>query len=175
MATFSPQWAVGQDLIITITPQDVAGATGVWSDNALGAQTLTGRWDNLSDSVNYETTNLSPVGLGTANAVPFEQNASITLKEQVAALPDITSVNKSLQYGNVLRNCLKASNKWKVVIALYDHTGNVISGESYTYYVLCTGLNRTGEKGQVQDEATLSLATVINSSTGAVLANPTYS
>jgi hypothetical protein len=175
MANGIIQYALGKDLTITITAQVVA-ADGTLSDHSDGSFIMNGRVDSVESSVQLQTENLSPMHSFMANPVPYELSGSYSIMEYVEALPLVTSANKGFGYGNVLQYLSKVSFYFKIKLDLYDHTaaGAVMRDSELIYALMTTPVHRSTAKNKTMDSREFQLVSVINTSTGAYLANPSY-
>lgn len=175
MATGIIQYALGKDLTCTITAQVVA-ASGALSDHSSGAFIMNGRIESVESSVQLQTENLSPMHSFLSNPVPYELGGTYSIQEYVEALPLVTGSNKGFGYGNVLQFLSTISFYFKVKLDLYDHTaaGAVMRDSEQFYGLMTTPVHRSTAKNKVMDSREFQLISVLDTSSGVYLANPSY-
>lgn len=174
MATGIPQWALGKDCTVTITPQVVA-ADGTFSDHSIGALVMNGRIDDVSLDTELTTENISPMHSFGANPVPYESSSKYSITENTAALPLVSSVGTNVfGKGNVLRAVSVKSFYHKLKIDLYDHTATtpVIKDSQTCYVLMSTPQKRTFSKNKVQDVAMFESISIVDTSTNVYTSNP---
>ncbi len=174
MATGMIQWAIGKNVKVTITPQDVSSA-GVFSNNALGSCSFSGRIEDVSDDVSLDVETFAPMDGYIQTPVPMGLSGNYRITEIDQALPLVTSVNKGYGYGNVLRVAGRASFYHKILLELYDNASSPVLIESQTVYVVMTA-PRSGSRsrGKGTTSATFQLIDAFDTSTGARIANPAF-
>jgi hypothetical protein len=175
MANVLVPWFLGKNLVITVTPQDIVAATGVLSDNAIGALQMIGRMDGSEYDSSYDLDNISPLNFMTRNPVPIEAGTNFTITEIMAALGLVTAAANGIGSGlsNVLFKASRVSIYHKVVITMNDNAGTLI--ESTTLYGLMTAPRRVQfNKGKSVNVASFQTVTVVDSSTSLPITNPAF-
>lgn len=147
MANGLPQWLLGKNVTISLTPQDLSAA-GAFSDDAVGAFTFNGRIDQDEHDLALTTENISPTNAFNSNPVPIEQGLTYTITEILQAFPLVTGASKGFGHGNVLEAAVAISFYHKIVVTLSDNTPAAF--RTYTMYVLMSNVRRSSPKGKIR-------------------------
>jgi hypothetical protein len=148
MSVGVPLFELGKNYTISMTPQDVNASTGVFSDNAVGAQTFNGLINEHDEDTTFIEDNISPTDCPNSNPVTYEQSSTLTIKE-IATKYALGSAS-----GNKLRKCLLVSLYQKIVVKIYDDSNVSRSGSSgllttATYYAKASNYGKNVPKTQV--------------------------
>lgn len=180
MANGITPWLLGRDITVQITPQDVS-SNGVFTNDAIGALTFTGRLEEDSFENTLQTQDYRPVQAFNANPVPVSYVGTYTLTEIAQALPLLSS-GSGWGYGNVLETAFRTSFYHKIVVSAFQHTitntytesGSGSPVYSWTFYALMTNVKRNSPKQMNTFQATLQTISISNGSSG-FISNPSVS
>ncbi|AIE83534.1 hypothetical protein [Fimbriimonas ginsengisoli] len=171
--------AVGQDVVILITPQVRSGDGVTMTAHAVGTLSFVGRIENFAGEFTLETDNLSPVGSFNGNPVPHEQNGQYTIGEFVMASGNVYAAGSgstAFPKGNVIRKVTQLSFEHKIEVQLWDHQlATPAQVDSIVAYMRAiTPFRRNMTKPRVMDEAVFALIPLFDATTGAALPNPSF-
>lgn len=172
MSVGVPLFELGKNYTISMTPQDVAAATGLFTDNAAGAQTFNGLINEHDEDTAFVEDNISPTDCPNSNPVTYEQGTTFTIKE-IATKYALGSTS-----GNKIRKCILISLYQKIVVKIYDDSNTARTGgtgllTTVTYYMKVSSYGKNVPKTQVLHTATFSTVAVPDGS-GGWTANPAF-
>lgn len=171
MAAMTPDYEIGKDVQYFLTP--MTNTSGTWA--AVGPTfPLKCRVEDIQMSPAFQTNSISPIGLYNSNPIIFEAGATIEITEARIAGTNVASGNLGLTRGNALEAAALLSLIQKLEVKRFDKAGTEIPAQKITFLCTITQQPTSGAKSGNSSSMSLATIAVLDSSTGAELANPFY-
>ncbi len=171
MPALTPQFEIGKDVQFFLTP--MTDSAGTWA--AVGPTfPLQVRVEDVQITPAFQSQSISPIHLFNSNPVIFEGGCSVSISESRIANTNVASGNLALPRGNILEAAILLSFTHKLEIKRYNKAGTEIAAQKIT--ILFQAADQPTSMAKSGNSATMSGSTiaVLDSSTGAELANPFY-
>lgn len=175
MANAVPQWMLGKNLTVQMTPLTITGSTGVMVTST-STVTFFGMLDNAPLSVQnqVEKVPISPSDNPNMNKVIIEQGSGLVLTEIIQAIAPTaigaTDANTGIS-ANAIEKLAQTSFHYKMLAIWKDNSAGSV--RTATYYVQYAGHGEEYVKGK--STMKMSLDTFSAMSAGAYLTNPAFS